>query len=46
VWITDFLPHELGDSLQPLIDEGTLAFKHNLEASRNPIEAGAISGTA
>ena len=46
VWITDFLPHELAGSLQPLIDEGTLALKHNLEASRNPIEAGAISGTA
>jgi hypothetical protein len=33
VWITDFLPRELTDSLQPLIDEGARALKRNLEAA-------------
>lgn len=33
VWITDFLPADAAEALTPLIDRGTQALKHNLEAS-------------
>ena len=32
VWISDFLPHDIGGSLTPLIKQGTDALKGNLEA--------------
>jgi Polyketide cyclase / dehydrase and lipid transport len=32
IWITDFLPHEIGGDLAPLIDQGAKALKSNLEA--------------
>jgi hypothetical protein len=31
VWITDFLPAEAALGLQPLIERGAEALKHNLE---------------
>lgn len=31
VWITDFLPQEMGSHLAPLIEQGTKALKANLE---------------
>jgi hypothetical protein len=31
VWITDFLPREIGDNLRPLIEQGTRALKAKLE---------------
>jgi hypothetical protein len=31
VWITDFLPREHGRNIQPLIEQGAAALKHNLE---------------
>jgi hypothetical protein len=31
VWITDFLPADAAEGLQPLIDQGAAAFKQNLE---------------
>ena len=31
VWISDFLPHDVASSIAPLIDQGSLALKHNLE---------------
>ena len=36
VWITDFLPQELRDTLQPLIEAGANALKANLEAPFTP----------
>jgi hypothetical protein len=33
VWITDFLPVEAAAALQPLIEQGAAALKHNLEAA-------------
>jgi Polyketide cyclase / dehydrase and lipid transport len=33
VWITDFLPEEVGPNLAPLIDQGAAALKRNLEVS-------------
>jgi hypothetical protein len=32
VWISDFLPAEVGPNIAPLIEQGTLALKRNLEA--------------
>jgi hypothetical protein len=40
VWITDFLPAELAESLSPLIEQGAGALRRNLEA-RQPTTAGA-----
>jgi hypothetical protein len=34
VWITDFVPQELGGQLAPLIEQGTQALKANLEQAR------------
>ena len=34
VWITDFLPEEIGGNLVPLIEAGSNALKKNLEAQR------------
>jgi hypothetical protein len=31
VWLTDFLPAEAAEMLTPLIDQGTAAFKQNVE---------------
>jgi hypothetical protein len=31
VWITDFLPRQMSDTLTPLIEQGTKALKSNLE---------------
>jgi hypothetical protein len=31
-WITDFLPHDIGGNLSPLIEQGARALKNNLEA--------------
>ena len=31
VWITDVLPDEIAAAIQPLIDQGTLSLKSNLE---------------
>ena len=31
IWITDFLPEDIGTELAPLIERGTSALKHNLE---------------
>ncbi len=31
LWISDFLPHDLGSSLAPLIEQGSEALKQNLE---------------
>jgi hypothetical protein len=31
VWITDFLPAEVGSAIAPLIEHGTSALKSNLE---------------
>lgn len=33
VWITDFLPEEIGGNLVPLIEAGSKALKKNLEAA-------------
>ena len=33
VWVTDFLPPEVGASITPLIEHGANALKSNLEAS-------------
>ena len=33
VWDTDYLPHEAGPALAPLIEQGATALKRNLEAS-------------
>ena len=33
VWITDFLPEEVGPNLAPLIEQGAAALKRNLEVS-------------
>ena len=46
VWITDVLPHEVGDSLAPLIEQGAEALKSNLEARRGVASTAAISQTA
>jgi hypothetical protein len=32
VWITDFLPLDIGGNLAPLIEQGSAALKRNLEA--------------
>jgi hypothetical protein len=32
VWITDFLPREIGGSLAPVIEQGARALKRSLEA--------------
>ncbi len=32
VWITDFLPQDIGSNLRPLIEQGAKALKSNLEA--------------
>jgi hypothetical protein len=32
IWTTDFLPEDIGPNLGPLIEQGTSALKHNLEA--------------
>jgi hypothetical protein len=32
VWITDVLPSEAAAAIAPLVDQGTAALKHNLEA--------------
>jgi hypothetical protein len=32
VWISGFLPAEVGPNIAPLIEQGTLALKRNLEA--------------
>lgn len=34
LWITDFLPQEIGGTLAPLIEQGAAALKSNLEARR------------
>jgi hypothetical protein len=34
VWITDFLPEEIGGTLTPLIEQGARALKSNLEQGR------------
>ena len=34
IWITDFLPPEMRDTLQPLVEAGARALKANLEAAR------------
>jgi hypothetical protein len=31
VWVTDFLPAEIRDNIAPLIEQGSAAFKKNLE---------------
>jgi len=31
IWITDFLPHDIGSNLAPLIEQGAGALKKNLE---------------
>jgi Polyketide cyclase / dehydrase and lipid transport len=31
VWVTDFLPREVGADITPLIEQGSAAFKQNLE---------------
>ena len=31
IWITDFLPHDSGGNLAPLIEQGASALKNNLE---------------
>ena len=31
IWITDFLPREIGSNLAPLIEQGASALKNNLE---------------
>jgi carbon monoxide dehydrogenase subunit G len=33
VWISDFLPDDLGERIGPLIDQGTAAMKRTLEGS-------------
>jgi hypothetical protein len=33
VWITDFLPNEVGAALTPLIEQGAKALKSNLEST-------------
>jgi hypothetical protein len=40
VWITDFLPAELAETLTPLIEQGTGALKRNLEARLSSAAAG------
>ena len=32
IWISDFLPHDIGSNLAPLIEQGASALKNNLEA--------------
>ena len=39
VWITDFLPGDIRGNLWPLIEQGTMALRNNLEADRNKREA-------
>jgi Polyketide cyclase / dehydrase and lipid transport len=39
VWITDFLPQEIGDSIMPLIEQGASALKSNLERRYSPARA-------
>jgi Polyketide cyclase / dehydrase and lipid transport len=34
VWITDFLPQDIGGNLMPLIEAGSTALKKNLEAAK------------
>jgi hypothetical protein len=34
IWITDFLPRDIGGNLAPLIEQGAKALKSNLEATR------------
>jgi Polyketide cyclase / dehydrase and lipid transport len=41
VWTTDFLPAEAAASLQPLIDQGSDALKHNLEKAASTPRASA-----
>ena len=41
VWITDFLPAEAASNLQPLIDQGVEALKHNLEKGQSTPRASA-----
>jgi hypothetical protein len=40
VWVTDFLPAELAETLTPLIEQGTRALKRNLEARQSTAAAG------
>lgn len=35
IWITDFLPAEVGPAITPLIEQGTRAVKQNLEHKLN-----------
>ena len=39
IWITDFLPGELAETLTPLIEQGTEALKRNLEARQTAAAA-------
>ena len=41
VWITDFVPAELADTLRPLIEQGADALKRNLEGRGTAAPAGA-----
>jgi len=38
VWITDFLPGEIRGNLAPLIEQGSMALKNNLEARAEAAE--------
>ena len=39
IWITDFLPGNIRGNLWPLIEQGTMALRNNLEADRNKRQA-------
>ena len=40
IWITDFLPGDLAQTLTPLIEQGTDALKRNLDARQTAAAAG------
>jgi hypothetical protein len=45
VWVTDFLPAESAEMLTPLIEQGTAAFKRNVERSAAAVAVGSAGAS-
>ena len=44
-WVSDFLPHEVGQQIAPLVEQGMKALKSNLEAASVVSAGSALSET-